>query len=333
MDFFKKVAIGVIVGFILMCARRYLFLSVSAATRVSPIMDNYRFTYNNDTFKQSAFNGQNADLTDSTLGATNSGSLQYYLHVSNDIVISKGDILYFTIGTSAMNSSTTFTNSTFSFGTMGYITTGLDSHYFPCEVSSIIVDNDTLQEFYNRAAYVNSSSNTAGLLFQTSNYQMDFRFVSTYKCTFDEDTTLLSSPANNIKFASPNMSYSYGTWSFYSRGISFILVTNNLESLILDSQNATTSAIEDIADTDISSSSKDSVDDTDLNNYTSTESDLFDSTSSNYSVEDTLVVGLDSNGSQFLWSTITSFIQTHAKVFGCVISMLSLGIIKLALGR
>ena len=145
----KRIIVGIIIGLVLMCCRKYLFINASAATRVSPIMDNYRFTYNNDTFKQSAFNGQNADLPDSTLGATNSGSLQYYFHTNGNVEVKKGNILYFTIGTSISNSSTTYVNSTFSMGNVGYITTGLDSHYFPCEVSTIIADNDT--SFYYTA--------------------------------------------------------------------------------------------------------------------------------------------------------------------------------------
>ena len=44
-------------------------------------------------------------------------------------------------------------------------------------------------------------------------------------------------------------------------------------------------------------------------------------------------IGIDANSSSWIWDTLTRLIQSHSVVFGMFIAILSIGIIKLALGR
>lgn len=44
-------------------------------------------------------------------------------------------------------------------------------------------------------------------------------------------------------------------------------------------------------------------------------------------------ISIDSNTNDFIWDFITSAINTHTRIFGFVVTILSIGIIKLALNR
>ena len=46
-----------------------------------------------------------------------------------------------------------------------------------------------------------------------------------------------------------------------------------------------------------------------------------------------LSIGIDSKSSSWVWDTLTSLINSHSVIFGLFIAILSIGIIKLALGR
>ena len=296
MDFFKKVAIGVIVGLILMLSRKYLFLNVMAAEKTQQEFNinsfdnmgvfgmNQSNTYNTAYFK--ALDGGYAYLTWNINNVSSeSANAFFFFHEFNY----NYDYAYFTIyqnlstNTSGNCNTLSTQRSTLPIAKLGNV---------PCEV--VYTRND--DNYGQRASY---------------------------KCPITN--------SNHLTFFYPqNMGQICSSqWGMQS----FVLYYKGNESLMYDTALATQNSVDTIKDSDISSGTKESVDDTEMNNYSSKESNLFDSTSSDYSVDDTLDVGLDANGSQFLWQTITSFIQTHAKVFGCVISMLSLGIIKLILGR
>lgn len=72
-------------------------------------------------------------------------------------------------------------------------------------------------------------------------------------------------------------------------------------------------------------------DDSKYNDYEDAEGDLKDKVSeadlSNISI------GIDNKSSSWIWNTLTSLLQSHSVIFGMVIAILSVGIIKLALGR
>ena len=296
MEFLKKIAIGVIVGLILMLSRKYLFLNVMAAEKnqqefnINSFDNMGVFGMNNSTTYSNAYwkylDGGYAYLTWNlnNLSPDNANAF-FFFHEFNY----NYDYAYFTIyqnlstNTSGSCSTLSTQRSTLPIAKLGNV---------PCEV--VFTRND--DNYGQRASY---------------------------KCPITN--------SNHLTFFYPqNMGQICSSqWGIQS----FVLYYKGNEALMYDTALATKNGVDEIKDSDISSSSKESVDDTEMNNYSSKESNLFDSTDSNYSVEDTLDVGLDANGSQFLWDTISRFIRTHAKVFGCVISMLSLGIIKLILGR
>ena len=44
-------------------------------------------------------------------------------------------------------------------------------------------------------------------------------------------------------------------------------------------------------------------------------------------------IAIDTDSSNFVWNTMTSIIQSNALIFSMIISILSIGVIKLMLGR
>lgn len=73
------------------------------------------------------------------------------------------------------------------------------------------------------------------------------------------------------------------------------------------------------------------LDDKKIKDYQGAEDKLTDE--SNLSAIDNLDVSIDRKSSDFTWDVVTKCIQSHAKVFALVITMLSLGIVKLILNR
>lgn len=317
MEFFKKIAIGVIVGFILMFARKYLFINASAieyekgyTIQIAANGVSYQLAGESEsypTLQNYWYDGLSAWVRGFTYtGNKGLYSPKWYIPVNsavNNTAFDNGlaDLSFLFVSEGAIADYTepyTFEVS------------GVDRGHYSCESTSSVVAAIPYDQ-YNEGVYVRSVRYTA---------------VRCPDIPLDQDYRIIQTTGI---FVNGKVGITDPTWSLKVDNSSNQAVVNAINN----SSTAINNSIQEINDADISSSTKESVDDSDLNDYTSTESDLFDSTSSNYSVEDTLDVGLDANGSLFLWDTITSFIHTHVKVFGCVISMLSLGIIKLALGR
>lgn len=84
-------------------------------------------------------------------------------------------------------------------------------------------------------------------------------------------------------------------------------------------------------ESDISNQDKELPDNSSINDYESAEGDLVDKV--NQADLSQLNIGIDVNSSTWVWDTLTSLIQSHSLIFGMFISILSIGIIKLALGR
>ena len=106
---------------------------------------------------------------------------------------------------------------------------------------------------------------------------------------------------------------------------------NQQNDRIIGEQEETNQTLDEIKDMDISEEDKELPDDTEFNNYQDAEDDLMEK------VEDAdmsvLDVAIDVDSSNFVWETLTDLIQSHTLIFGTVIAILSIGIIKLALGR
>ena len=107
-------------------------------------------------------------------------------------------------------------------------------------------------------------------------------------------------------------------------------INSNINEL-KDKQDETNQTLDEIKDMDISDEDKELPDDTDFNDYQDAEDDLMDKVSeADMSVID---IAIDEDSSNFVWDTLTDLIQSHTLIFSTVIAILSIGIIKLALGR
>ena len=99
----------------------------------------------------------------------------------------------------------------------------------------------------------------------------------------------------------------------------------------LQEQQETNDKLNDITNMDIPESSKEELDDSSYQDYRDVEDSLFDS------INDTdlsvLDVAVDGDSSNFIWDTITDILQSHPLIMSTVLAILSIGIIKLALGR
>lgn len=117
---------------------------------------------------------------------------------------------------------------------------------------------------------------------------------------------------------------------------------NNLESTIQDSfdnmtdiiggkQDVTNDKLDDITNMDIPDESKEDLDDSSYQDYSDAESDLMDSVGQADLSE--VDIAIDADSSNFIWDTITDIFESHPLIMSTVIAILSIGIIKLALGR
>lgn len=138
----------------------------------------------------------------------------------------------------------------------------------------------------------------------------------------------------NEQYSLDPISIDYASGSIISNDQTIINQNSQIiagQNNIYDKQVETNNKLDDIKDMDISEEDKELPDDTEFNNYQDAEDDLMEK------VEDAdmsvLDVAIDVDSSNFVWETLTDFIQSHTLIFGTVIAILSIGIIKLALGR
>lgn len=100
---------------------------------------------------------------------------------------------------------------------------------------------------------------------------------------------------------------------------------------VKDEMEKANDTLDDMNNADISDSDKELPDDSSYRDYESSESTLKDKV--NQADMSSLSIGIDGNSSKFVWGKITQLIKSNSVVFGMFISILSIGIIKLALGR
>ena len=99
----------------------------------------------------------------------------------------------------------------------------------------------------------------------------------------------------------------------------------------LQEQQETNDKLDNITDMDIPESSKEELDDSSYQDYQGAEDDLLGSVGeADLSSVD---IAIDADSSNFIWDTITDIFQSHPLIMSTVIAILSIGIIKLALGR
>ena len=108
-------------------------------------------------------------------------------------------------------------------------------------------------------------------------------------------------------------------------------IEQNINNTINSMESSINGNLDEIKDMDISDKDKELPDDADFNDYQDAEDDLMDKVSeADMSVID---IAIDEDSSIFVWDTLTELIQSHTLIFSTVIAILSIGIIKLALGR
>ena len=107
--------------------------------------------------------------------------------------------------------------------------------------------------------------------------------------------------------------------------------TNNKLDDLNSKQNQTNSKLDNIKDMDAPDSAKTKPDDSDYKDYENAQGALTDKISD--LPTDTLEIGIDANSSNFIFDTMNKLINAHPAVFSMFIAILSIGIIKLGLGR
>lgn len=135
----------------------------------------------------------------------------------------------------------------------------------------------------------------------------------------DEDLSLDLSKFNSI------------TNSINSATDSINSAIDGMTSAITGAQQETNDKLDDITNMDIPEESKENLDDSSYQDYSDAESDLMDSVGQADLSE--VDIAIDTDSSNFIWDTITDIFQSHPLIMSTVIAILSIGIIKLALGR
>ena len=102
-------------------------------------------------------------------------------------------------------------------------------------------------------------------------------------------------------------------------------------NIIINSNNETNDKLDDIIDADISDEDKEMPNDSSFEDYQDAEDDLMDKV--NEADMDVLDIAIDTDSSNFVWDTITDILQSHPLIMSTIIAILSIGVIKLALGR
>lgn len=107
------------------------------------------------------------------------------------------------------------------------------------------------------------------------------------------------------------------------------IITQNGQ--LIQNQQATNDKLDNITDMDISEEDKELPDDSSYQDYNEAEGDLIDKI--NEADMDSLDIAIDTDTSNFIWDTITDLFNSHPMIMSTIIALLSIGIIKLALGR
>ena len=144
-------------------------------------------------------------------------------------------------------------------------------------------------------------------------------------CVFDNSFVFYQQSSSNYRLLSYGFSddpldidYSSGT-----------IINQN--DTIINNQEVINDSLDDIKDMDIDDEYKIDPDDSSYQDYADAEDDLMDKV--NGADLSVLEMPIDVNSSNFVWDTITDLFQSHPMIFSSVIAILSIGIIKFALGR
>lgn len=172
-----------------------------------------------------------------------------------------------------------------------------------------------------------------------------YEFDYSYDATFEATSTLASKDRISFMTGLNNPSvtgnwyvtYNVSGFNVFSLGSSDDTNTQNTIDAInsaiqsqIDNDNKNT---QDIIDAITGGSLDDDtpVDDSGLNDFEDKENGLIDEDNLNYI--NNIDISLDNNTSTFFWDLFTRIINTNSLIYGLIISILSIGIIKLILNR
>lgn len=136
-------------------------------------------------------------------------------------------------------------------------------------------------------------------------------------------------------FGNTRFEFDNSTANIINKGNEIISEVQAGNQAVIDNQNKnqqqTNDRLDDIINSDISDSDKELPSDNDYNNYQNAENDLMDKV--NQADTSIIDIAIDTNSSNFVWTNLTNFLKSNGLVFSTFIAILSIGIIKLALGR
>ena len=220
---------------------------------------------------------------------------------------------------------------------LGTFSQDFDSNYDNLKMNfyTAVCDVNLQSEGLTKITIVNANGVNNQYTLKTSQYMtfssnLEFE-IRSYMATIN------STLANYLGTINSTISGYIATTNDLTNRINNLLQTNiplilnaitNSQTAIINNQNANH---DEIMDEDIDATSKQNVDQTQYNDYKSKENQLMGFTSENNL--SSLNIGIDANTSETIWQLITRIIQSNAKVFGLFISILSIGIIKIALAR
>ena len=188
--------------------------------------------------------------------------------------------------------------------------------------------------------YINFTN--VALLFGEYGYmqcELDNNLIATCRIPKNENNIAINGYSMNIGLnnnsSTIKVGFTTGVYNLCRDSGEQIRVDVNSIKNKLDQNNQTqqesNKKIDEIKESDISSESKESPNTKEFNDYQDAEKGLFEK----METADTskLNVAIDGNSANFVWDTITRFYNSNALIMNLLISILSIGIIKMALGR
>lgn len=135
-------------------------------------------------------------------------------------------------------------------------------------------------------------------------------------------------------------SYTLKRYTYYNNSFNYSVSTDpntgllqditNQNETIINQNNTTNQKLDDLKDADYNGATEQPNTDN-YEDYEENEQALLDNMSS-MNLND-VSIAIDNNSSGFVWNTLTRFIQSNSLIFSMIISILSIGIIKLMLSR
>ena len=192
-------------------------------------------------------------------------------------------------------------------------------------------DSSTQQVFYSIVCNVDLSNNNKAINLLIYGYAWEQTYINwgrTIQFSNFENgndyTQVLSNVDANLN------SISSAVWSIKSNSD---LIKQYLQTMVNNNTtiNNNVNDIKDSINEDVGNNYKQTPNQTDYNNYHQKEQSILGQISNT----DTSAINIQNNNNAnlFIWDTITRSLQSHAKVMALMISILSIGIIKLILNR